>query len=106
MSAALLSRGSLWLPYRWDEGLIKQAIKAALAQGPLKAIFGHADVVSTAHHSTPQHSTAHYDYDGSVVKWHACMHFLAVSRRDGGHTINNEGRTGSIYACRIAPTRF
>lgn len=44
----VLARDSLWLPYRRDGvGLIQQqAIQAAQQQGPLKAIFGHADVVS------------------------------------------------------------
>jgi hypothetical protein len=28
--------------------VIREAISSALQQGPLKAIFGHADVVSTA----------------------------------------------------------
>jgi hypothetical protein len=40
-------RDALWLPYQRDEGLIREAIQAALQQGPIKAIFGHADVVST-----------------------------------------------------------
>mgnify|MGYP001807541603 CR=1 FL=1 len=45
--AVAVSRDSLWLPYRRDEGVIREAISSALQQGPLKAIFGHADVVST-----------------------------------------------------------
>ena len=35
--------GALWLPYRRDNQDIEAAVRAA---GPVKAIFGHADVVS------------------------------------------------------------
>lgn len=39
-----LYRGALWLPYRKDQSEIKSALAAA---GLLKAVFAHADVVST-----------------------------------------------------------
>ena len=39
----LLFLGALWLPYRRDKTELEAAIAAA---GPIKATFGHADVVS------------------------------------------------------------
>lgn len=40
-----LYRQALWLPYRRDEQQLRQAIAEALEQGPVQAIFAHADVV-------------------------------------------------------------
>ena len=37
-------RGALWLPYRRQRAELEAAIRAAT--GPVKAVFGHADVVS------------------------------------------------------------
>lgn len=48
--------GALWLPYRRDRGETEAAVQAA---GPVDAVFGHADVVSS-HHQPPC-------YQGSTV---------------------------------------
>ncbi|KAF8071319.1 hypothetical protein HT031_001402 [Scenedesmus sp. PABB004] len=53
-----LYRDALWLPYRRDEAVLRGAIAQAKAAGPLKAIFGHADVL------TARMNAAHQARDG------------------------------------------
>jgi hypothetical protein len=40
--------GALWLPFRRDHNLIKEAVQQS---GSIKAIFGHLDVVSLSFHA-------------------------------------------------------
>lgn len=44
MEQPTLFQGALWLPYRRQHADLEAALKAA---GPVKAVFAHADVVST-----------------------------------------------------------
>jgi hypothetical protein len=52
MEQPTLFLDALWLPYRRQQADLEAALKAA---GPVKAVFAHADVVSTAQRYTALH---------------------------------------------------